>query len=56
MLLVAAAGGPGRECRWRLKGSADTGPKPPMILRSKMVYDQNVGVIVGEPLAEEDHP
>lgn len=39
---------------WRLKPLMNTGPLPPMILRSKVVYDQNADKIVGEVLAEED--
>lgn len=56
MLVVVDAGCPGRERRWRLKGSADTGPKPPMVLRSKLVFDQNLSKIMGEVVAEEDRP
>lgn len=54
ILVVADKGGPGRPRNWRLKGSANTGPKPPMILRSKMVYDQNTARVIGEVLAEEE--
>lgn len=54
ILVVADKGGPGRPRRWWLKGSANTGPKPPMILRSKMVYDQNTARVIGEVLAEEE--
>ncbi|MBN9243414.1 MAG: hypothetical protein J0I98_11525 [Mesorhizobium sp.] len=49
-------GGPRKLAVWRLRPSMDTGPKPPMILRSKLVYDQNAGKVMGEPLAEEDRP
>lgn len=56
MLVVVDKGKPGHERRWRLKGLANTGPKPPMILRSKMVYDQNTELVVGDVLAEEDRP
>ncbi len=56
MLIVVEPGGPGKERRWRLKGSADTGPRPPMILRSKMVYDQNTSTVVGPIEAEEMQP
>ncbi|MCR5855962.1 hypothetical protein [Mesorhizobium sp. J428] len=55
-LIVIDAGKPGTERCWRLKGSADTGPKPPKILRSKLVYDQNTSRILGDILAEEDRP
>lgn len=56
MLAVVDKGAPGRERRWRLKGSADSGPKPPMVLRSKLVFDQNLSKVVGEVMAEEDRP
>lgn len=54
VLVVADKGGPGKPRRWWLKGSANTGPRPPMILRSKMVYDQNTARVIGEVLAEEE--
>ena len=38
---------------WRLKPSMNTGPKPPRILRSKMVYDANRKEIMGQPVAVE---
>lgn len=46
---------PGRGCNiYVLKGSANTGPKPPAKMKSSMVYDPNRGVIVGAVTAEED--
>ena len=47
-------GGPGKPAVWRLKPAMNTGPLPPMILRSKMVYDQNSDRIIGDVLAEEE--
>ncbi|MBO9419178.1 hypothetical protein J7481_06700 [Labrenzia sp. R4_2] len=38
---------------WRLKPAMNTGPKPPKILRSKLVYDANLKQIMGPVLAEE---
>lgn len=38
---------------WRLKPAMNTGPKPPKILRSKLVYDANLKKIMGPVLAEE---
>lgn len=38
---------------WRLRPSMNTGPKPPKILRSKMVYDANRNEIMGKPVAVE---
>ncbi|WP_417691521.1 hypothetical protein [Roseibium sp.] len=38
---------------WRLKPGMNTGPRPPKILRSKMVYDSNRQQIMGTPVAVE---
>jgi hypothetical protein len=43
----------GRPRAWRLTGSGNTGPKPPKVMRSEMVYDQNLERIVGDIDAEE---
>lgn len=53
-LACLAKGGPGKPAVWRLKPAMNTGPLPPMILRSKMVYDQNADRIMGDVLAEEE--
>ncbi len=53
-LLPVNPGGPGVPAIWRLKPSRNTGPKPPMILRAKMVFDQNQHVLMGDLIAEED--
>lgn len=46
---------PGRGCNiYVLKGSANTGPKPPSKMKASMVYDPNRGEIVGAVNAEED--
>ncbi|MGB3834444.1 MAG: hypothetical protein WA975_21570 [Mesorhizobium sp.] len=55
-LACLAKGGPGKLAVWRLKPSMNTGPLPPMILRAKLVYDQNAGRVMGEATAEEDRP
>lgn len=55
-LACLAKGGPARLAVWRLKPSMNTGPLPPMILRAKLVYDQNAGKVMGEATAEEDRP
>lgn len=52
-LAIVDAGGPNRPRVWRLKPSMNTGPKPPMILRARLVYDDNRGAIMGETVAEE---
>lgn len=53
-LACLVKGGPKKLAVWRLKPAMNTGPLPPMILRSKMVYDQNADKIMGEVHAEED--
>ena len=45
--------GKGVATTYRLKPSANTGPKAPKILRSKLVYDANTETIIGEVNAEE---
>jgi len=49
-------GGPGTLATYRLDPRMDTGPLPPMILRTKAVFDQNRNEIMGEPLVEEVRP
>lgn len=43
-----------RPTRWRLRPKMNTGPKPPMCFRARMIFDQNLGQVVGETTAEED--
>ncbi|WP_140941445.1 hypothetical protein [Prosthecodimorpha hirschii] len=52
-LKIDRAGGPGRPAVYRLKPSMNTGPLPPKILRTKLVYDPNRNEIVGPAEAEE---
>ncbi|MEP2705206.1 MAG: hypothetical protein ABJQ71_01280 [Roseibium sp.] len=52
-LTILRPGGPGVQRIWRLKPSMNTGPNPPKILRSKMVYDANLHKIMGTPIAQE---
>lgn len=40
-LLEIRPGAPARPAVWRLKPSMNTGPRPPLILTAKIVYDQN---------------
>lgn len=40
-LLQVRAGKPGNPTVWRLKPVMNTGPRPPLILTAKIVYDQN---------------
>lgn len=53
-LACLVEGGPKKLAVWRLKPAMNTGPLPPMILRSKLVYDQNSDRVIGEVLAEEE--
>lgn len=55
-LTALTKGKPGTLAVWRLKPAMNTGPLPPMILRSKMVYDQNANKMMGDVIAEEDRP
>lgn len=41
---------------WRLKPSMNTGPKPPLILRTKIVFDANRNAAMAPIAAEEDRP
>lgn len=40
-LLPVRAGAPGKAAVWRLKPSMNTGPRPPLILTARIVFDQN---------------
>lgn len=55
-LAVLDPGGPGRQKHWRLKPGMNTGPKAPMILHTKLVWDANRRKPMGPVLAEEDRP
>lgn len=47
--------GTGILARYRLKPSMNTGPRPPMICRTKVVYDANLGKVVWAPtITDED--
>lgn len=62
VLVIAAAGylikldpgRPGRLTVWRLDPSMNTGPLPPKILRTKVVYDPNRAAIMGEAFGTEE--
>lgn len=51
--ILGSKRGSGTACRWWLKGSGNTGPKPPIIVQAKLVFDQNTSRIVGEIIAVE---
>lgn len=53
-LLQLDPGGPRRRAVWRLRPAMNSGPKPPMILVAKLVYDQNRGKVAGPVIAQED--
>lgn len=53
-LAVREPGRPGKPAVWRLKPSMDTGPLPPAILRSRMVFDRNRNAVLGPVEAEEE--
>lgn len=41
---------------FRLTGTGNTGPRPPVLMRSQLVYDPNSGGVIGDWVAEEDQP
>ena len=43
-------GRPGNPARYRLKASMNTGPEPPKILRTKLVFDANLMQIIGDEI------
>lgn len=53
-LIQLAAGGPNKLALWRLAPHMNTGPLPPMVLRTRIVFDQNRHEVVGEIIAEEE--
>ena len=54
-LVLVHEGKPGTQARYRLSPSRNTGPRPPMICRTKVVYDPNEDKIVWQPeITEED--
>ncbi|MDL2332869.1 hypothetical protein [Brucella inopinata] len=55
-LLEVQKGRPGKLGVYRLQHHMNTGPKPPMILRIKAVFDQNRHEIVGPAEAQEVQP
>lgn len=53
-LVTLEEGRPRHPAVYRLKRAKNTGPCPPMILRSKMVWDQNTKELMTPIVAEED--
>lgn len=55
-LVCLRKGKPGQQGTYRLKPGMHTGPLPPLILRSQVVYDQNRGEAIGPVEAREVEP
>lgn len=53
--ILIETGRPG-DRRWRLKGTANTGPQPPMRMSGACVFDPNTGAVVGDLVVEGDRP
>ena len=52
-LTQTRVGGPGKQARYKLK--KNTGPRPPMVCRTRVLYDPNVGEVVwAAHVTEED--
>ena len=49
-LAVLDPGRPGNLARYRLKASMNTGPEPPKILRTRLVFDANLMQIIGDEI------
>lgn len=47
-------GGTGRQARYRLRADRNTGPKPPMVCRTKVVFDPNLQAVVWAPVVTEE--
>lgn len=52
-LLCLRKGRGGQHAVFRLKPAMNTGPKPPMLLRTKIVFDRNKNAVMGPVEAEE---
>ena len=55
-LIEMVKGTPGKLGIWRLAPHMNSGPMPPMILRTKVVFDQNRQEVVGPIVTEEVQP
>ena len=53
-LVLVHEGKPGTQARYRLSPSRNTGPHPPMICRTKVVYDPNEDKVVWQPTVTEE--
>lgn len=53
-LIQLVPGGPNKLAMWRLAPNMNTGPLPPMVLKTKVVFDQNRHEVMGESVAEEE--
>jgi hypothetical protein len=52
--IIIDPGGPNRPSIQRLRPAMNSGPRPPMILTAKLVFDQNRERVAGEVIAEEE--
>jgi hypothetical protein len=52
-LAVIDRGGRGRAGTYRLKRSMNTGPKAPMVLQTRVIWDSNRGCAAGDVIADE---
>lgn len=44
----------GTQARYRLKRNRNTGPRPPMVCKTKCVYDANEGKVVWQPVITDE--
>lgn len=57
LLCTAAGHGTGRggvQARYRLRAERNTGPRPPMVCRTKVVFDPNLHEVVWAPVVTEE--
>lgn len=55
-LAVVSGSKPGTPTTWRLKPTMNTGPLPPLVMKTKFVWDQNRAAVVGAGEPAEAQP
>lgn len=55
-LIQLDAGNSRKPATWRLDPKMNSGPRAPMILRTKLIYDPNKLAVIGPSEAEEEQP
>lgn len=55
-LIQLEAGNARRPATWRLDPKMNSGPRAPMMLRTKLIYDPNKQAVIGPSVAEEEQP